>query len=131
MSVVGVSVGDFFLVSKVAWQLYKSCKESPAEFSSLSADVVNLYNVLVETEDNVVQRSLRPDQQDRLRGITAACRELLAGLEKLLRRCDSLGPKTQRTWDRMRWCSEDISGIRDQLVSNTLLLTAFNTTLAK
>lgn len=131
MSVVGLSVGDFFLISSLAWKVFKLCKDSSNEFKAISTEVVSLHVVLKETEEQIQQNIVQKDQENRLLVIAEACKSVLEDLENFLNKYESLATKTQRTWDRLRWGSEDARKLRERLVSNTVLLTAFNTSIAK
>lgn len=58
-------------------------------------------------------------------------KEVLQDLKKLLDNYESLGTQAQRAWDRMRWGLEDLAEVRSRIISNTTLLTAFNSQLAR
>ncbi|KAH0563216.1 hypothetical protein GP486_002218 [Trichoglossum hirsutum] len=128
---VGFSIFDFAAIPAYAWKVYKACRNSSEEFKSVAAEVASLHVVLKETEEYVTERaaSLGSDREAQLEALGKECREVLQDLEKLLLRYESLGTQTQRTWDRMRWCSEDVSAARQRLSTSTALLTSFNLNL--
>ncbi|KAJ3793196.1 hypothetical protein GGU11DRAFT_423311 [Lentinula aff. detonsa] len=126
----GIGIGDVFLVSKFAWTIYKSCKDSGDDFKRLSNEVASLHVVLKETEDYLNEFSdLDTSRRYRLRILTDGCNGALKDLERLLNSYESLGTQAQRTWDRMRFGLEDLADVRSRLVSQATLLTAFNSTL--
>ncbi len=127
----GFSVSDFVTVPTFAWTVYKSCKESSDDFRNISTEVASLHVVLKETEECLAEHILDPDQERRLLVIGKGCNDVLKDLNKLLEKYESLGLQSQRTWDRMMWGLEDISKIRERLIANTNLLTAFNTILTR
>ncbi|KAI1769432.1 hypothetical protein GGR53DRAFT_158260 [Hypoxylon sp. FL1150] len=127
----GVGFGDLVLASKLAWKVYKSCKESGDNFKRLSNEVASLHVVLKETEDYITEFSdLDTSRKNRLTILTDGCNATLEDLDKLLGSYERLGTQAQRTWDRMRFGLEDLADIRSRLVSNATLLTAFNSSLA-
>ncbi|KAJ4482360.1 hypothetical protein J3R30DRAFT_3699798 [Lentinula aciculospora] len=126
----GIGIGDVFLVSKIAWTIYKSCKDSGDDFKRLSSEVASLHVVLKETEDYANEFAvLDTSRVYRLNILTDGCTTTLKDLEKLLNSYESLGTQAQRTWDRMRFGLEDLADVRLRLVSHVTLLTAFNSTL--
>jgi hypothetical protein len=130
---VGFSIFDFVAVPAYAWRVYRACRSSSEEFKSVAAEVASLHVVLKETEEYVSERgaSLGSDREAQLMVLEKECRGVLQDLETLLLRYESLGTQTQRTWDRMRWGSEDISAARQRLSTCTSLLTSFNLNLVK
>ncbi|KAJ3863593.1 hypothetical protein EV359DRAFT_82217 [Lentinula novae-zelandiae] len=126
----GIGIGDVYLVSKFAWTIYKSCKDSGDDFKRLSNEVASLHVVLKETEDYVHEfTDFDTSRSYRLKILTDGCNDILKDLEKLLNSYESLGTQAQRTWDRMRFGLEDLTDMRSRLVSQATLLTAFNSTL--
>jgi hypothetical protein len=128
----GVGADDIILIANLAWNLYKSCKDSSDEFKRISHEVASLHVVLKETEEYLEQsKGLSPTRDQRLGTLAGGCKDTLSELERLLDSYDSLGTQAQRTWDRMRWGLEDLSEVRTRIISNTTLLTAFNSQLAR
>ena len=131
----GVSVGDIIGISKLAWKVFKACKESSADFKRLSGEVASLHLVLKEAEEVVAENdsdpNIRPEQGTQLKEIAVGCRGTLEEVEALLKKYQRLGSKSQRTWDRLKWGSEPVAGLRARLISNTSLLSAYNSTLVK
>jgi hypothetical protein len=128
-----LSIADFIAIPAYAWKVYRACKSSSEEFISVAAEVASLHIVLKETEEYVSEHgaSLGPDREARLVTLGKGCREALQNLESLLLRYESLGTHSQRTWDRMRWGSEDVSAARQRLSTNAALLASFNLSLVK
>ena len=127
----GFSVGDFITVSTLAWQVFKSCKDSSDDFKILANDVGSLHIVLKEVEDQYKEQTLERSQQEHLALLTQNTRNVLKDLEALLEKYDSLGTQSQRTWDRMRWGIEDVSRLKERLMSSTTLLSIFNNSLIR
>lgn len=127
----GFSLGDFVTIPTLAWQVYKSCKDSSDDFKSVADDVVALHIVLREVEEHLKEQPISNPRQAHLAALTRTCHAVLNDLEKLLEKYDSLGSQSRRTWDRMRWGLEDIDQLRARLSSSTSMLTAFNTSLIR
>ena len=127
----GFSIGDFITVSSLAWQVYKSCKDSSDDFKTIANDVVSLHIVLKEIEEQYKEQTLERNQQVHLAKLTQNTRNVLKDLEALLEKYDSLGTQSQRTWDRMRWGLEDINKLKERLTSSTTMLSIFNSSLIR
>lgn len=126
----GIGIGDVVLVSGLAWDLYKACKESSENFRRLSAELMSLHAVLKETEDFLKEHpDMETSRRNRLEILTDGCNMTLRDLQAIVKRYDSLSTQAQRTWDRMHFGLQDLSEIRSRLVSSTTLLTAFNTSV--
>ncbi len=57
------------------------------------------------------------------------CNSVLKKVNNLLIKYKSLGTGSKKTWDRLKWGSVDLSGIRENLMAHTSSLTLFLTTL--
>ena len=119
----GYGVGDFIALGTLTWNVYKSCKGAPNAFGDISSEVLSLQAVLKEAEETIFAQPLTPEKQERLKVVGDGCHGVLT--EKLCKKYQSLGTQSKRTWDRMRWGSEDIAELRARLTSNTVLLTAW------
>jgi hypothetical protein len=129
---LGVGLGDLLVVSDLAWRLFKACKESSEDFRKLSTELMGLQAVLREAEEYIKEYGeLDISRRNRLEILCQGCREVLADLEGLVNRYETLGTQAQRTWDRMRFGLKDLSDIRSRLISSTTMLNAFTTILAK
>ena len=129
---MNVGVGDIVVVGTLAWKLYKNCKESSAEFKRISSEVASLHVVIKETEENVDEsQGLSPSREARLTILLDGCKEVLSDLDRLLNNYESLGTQAQRTWDRLRWGMAGLADVRSRIISNTTLLTAFNSSLTR
>ena len=81
--------------------------------------------MLKECEETLFTRPLPLARVERLKAIKDGCDKVLVDLQSLVQRFESLGTQSKRTWDRMKWGTEEIAEIRARLTSNTTLLTAF------
>lgn len=128
----GIDTDHLSQVSALAWELYKACKDSSDEFKRISQEVASLHVVIKETEEYLSESKglSSPTREQRLATLIEGCDEVLKTLKRLLDGYDTLGTQAQRTWDRMRWGLEDLAEVRSKIISNTTLLTAFNTQLA-
>ena len=130
----GFSIGDIAIITRLSWKLYKSVKDSSADFARLSTELMSLHAVLSETTDFLEENNpelLPPSRRNRLNMLCEGVRATLEELDALVRRYESLGTQAQRTWDRMRFGCKDLSEVRGRLVSSTTMLGAFNTAMIK
>jgi hypothetical protein len=126
----GYGVGDVIAVSTFAWSVYKSCKDAPQQFHEISGEVSRLHIILKETGEVLtdLNEDLKPSKEAQLRELMTGCQEVLTDLEELLSKFRSLGSRSRRTFDRLRWSQGDVMTLRDRIVSNTTLLGTFCTT---
>ena len=87
-----------------------------------------MHAVLKEGEETLFTHPLPPARAERLSAIKDGCDRVLADLESLVQKYESLGTQSKRTWDRMKWGNEDIAEIRARLTSNVTMLAAFIST---
>ena len=127
----GFSIGDLITVSTLAWQIYKSCKDSSDDFKNLSSDVASLHIVLKESLEHIQEQDLDVERKESLVAVGKSCQDVLKDIESKLEKYDSLGTQSQRTWDRMRFGLEDISGLRDRLVCSTTMLSGINSAISR
>lgn len=84
--------------------------------------------MLKESEETLFTHPLPPARAERLKVIKDGCDAVLADLQTLVNKYESLGTKSKQTWVRMKWGNEDIAEIRARLTSNITMLTAFIST---
>lgn len=123
----GFSIGDVISLSALAWNCYKSCRDSSEQFQRISGEVGNLKAVLDETIEAVQDNQpLSRTREERLMRVMEECQQVLIDLEKLLNSYESMNTQTQRTWDRFRFGMEDVAGVRSRLISHTTTLGALS-----
>ncbi len=122
----GFGVTDFLTVGQFCWTVYKKCKDSSGNYKQLANEVGALHNVIKETEELLSQQELDSQEEKKLELSRSGCHSVLQDLNDLLAKYDSLGTKSQRTFDRMGFGMEDMNSIRTRLISNVALLDAFN-----
>ncbi|KAK3897205.1 potassium channel AKT1 [Staphylotrichum tortipilum] len=126
----GIGAGDIILLTSLAWKLYKACKDAPADFARLSSEILSLHAVLSETHDFLSENpALDTSRRNRLSILCEGCEGVLADLDALYNRYDSLPTQSQRAWDRIKFGLQDVSQIRERLVSSATLLTAWNSAM--
>lgn len=127
----GYGIGDVIAVSRLAWSVYKSCKDAPKDFRDISGEVSRLHIVLKETEDLIsdFNEDLHPDKKIQLQGLAIGCHDVLTDLEDLIAKFKRLGTRSRTTFDRLRWSQDEVAALRVRIVSNTTLLSAFGTTI--
>ena len=100
-------------------------KAAPEVFGNLSRELESLHCVLDEAADSQLSHPLPPRREARLKTILDGCISVLADLQYIVQRYQSLGTDDKSSWDRLKLSGEDIAEIRSRLVFNITLLTAF------
>lgn len=100
-------------------------KAAPGVFGTISRELESLHCVLEEAADTQLSHPLPPRRQARLKTILDGCISVLADLQYIVQKYQSLGTDEKSSWDRLRLGGEDITEIRSRLVFNITLLTAF------
>lgn len=90
-----------------------------------------MHIVLKAIEDYWIANELSALQRQDLAVLAEACKETLQELTDLLEKHKSLGSQWKHPIDRMKWAAKGIAPIRDNLLKNTVYLSAFNTTITK
>jgi hypothetical protein len=49
----GYGVGDCIAVGRLAWNVYKSCRDAPESFGNISMEVLSLHAVLKTVEESL------------------------------------------------------------------------------
>ena len=98
---IGCSFSDFIALGRLAWKVYKACKEAPKSFKNISQEVSSLHFVLKELEEILSEETLSVTRQARLNNIGGGCRAVLEDLQDILDKYQSFGTQTKRTWDRL------------------------------
>ncbi|KAF8854026.1 hypothetical protein BDZ45DRAFT_747899 [Acephala macrosclerotiorum] len=121
----GFGVADFVTLGTKAWEVYKSCKEAPNSFRNVSDEVLSLHAVLRESEEVLKAQPFSLEQRNRLGIVLNGCSGVLSDLQHAVNRCESLGTKSKRTWDRLGWGQQPIVEMRSRSTANIVLLSAF------
>ena len=100
-------------------------KAAPEVFGSISKELESLHCVLAEAADSQLSHPLPPRREARLKTILDGCISVLADLQYIVQKYQSLGTDDKSSWDRLRLGGEDIAEIRSRLSLNIMLLTAF------
>jgi hypothetical protein len=144
----GFSIGDLVLLSSLALNLYRKCRDCSKDFAALSNEgksrihsglwnllsscaVIGLRVIVDDIRVTVKEQSLGKEEEEQLIRIGQGCLDVLRELEAVLRKYQSLGSRSRRTWDRLRWEKDRITDIRQRLISNTALLTSLNMNLTR
>lgn len=77
------------------------------------------------------ERHLSDAQTEQILNLGQGCLNCLLDLEALLQKHQSLGNKAKRTFDRLKWDRGEVNQLRQQLISNTSLLSTFNTSITR
>jgi hypothetical protein len=116
----GFSVGDFIAIGQLTWTVYRACKGAPGEFQELSRELSTLHTILHELEDeakspnSLLNRrgSGRKSEFDVLQQNLSI---VLKQIEDIVNRYHSLGRDQKRTWDRVKYATEDLTNLRAKL----------------
>ena len=104
----------------------------------LNSRVAGLCIVLDDIKNNLSGLRVTDKQAKELSELIKGCRSVLNDTEQLIRKNESLGSessgmgaKTQKAWKKLKWDSATVNELRDRMVSSTIYLNAFNTSLAR
>lgn len=115
----GFGVSDFLLVLGLARTTYTSCIQAPREFREAAQAVKSLYVVLKALEEEAIDsRSplLRNGQRaEDVAAIMASCLSVLADLDKIAVKYNSLGTDDPRLWHRLRFPNGHIGELTRKL----------------
>lgn len=119
-------------VSALAVKVYTSYKSAPKEFLHISNEVNVLHMIVrkVEAQLNGLI-TLDTSLQIELQIMAPSCKGVLEELDDLMMKYESLGSPQARVWDRLEWGKEDITALRTKIISTTILLHFFYSTLPK
>jgi hypothetical protein len=99
-----------------------------------SQTVIALHTAIKELEDEIenpdsILNRTGASKKSELGLLVKNCVSVLQQLNQLLIKYKSLGTRSKRTWDRVRFGTENLQEIRDKLMVHTSSLTLFLTTL--
>lgn len=120
----GFGVGDFFAVGELTWKVFRACKSAPGEFQELSRELSSLHTILLELQDeakspNSLLRRRGSKRKPELDLLIQNISGVLEEIEDLVTRYQSLGRDQKRTWDRVGFATQDLTGLRTQLSFHT------------
>ena len=121
----GYGIGDVIAVGKLAWTVYKSCKDAPASFGNVSQEVIALEAVIRQFDEVFEGQVLSQLEQERLKSVGQGCQDVLKELQGLVRKYERLGSNAKLSFDRLKWGAAPVDELRTRLISNTMLLSAF------
>jgi hypothetical protein len=129
----GFGLGDFVAISVLAWDVYKACRDSSGEFQRIDRDVKTLHITMKETEELLEEYKwdLTPSRKERLHLIYESCLESLNKLQALIQKYDGVATSGQRAWDHMRLALQDVSELKQCIISASTKLDAFNHSLSQ
>ena len=102
---------------------------SSESFKQVQNELGSLLAVLETTEDNSNELRFDADHHPHLCTLSQNCHQVLQDLQRLKARFDSMGTKTQPTWERMGMGTDDLEDIRSRLISYTGMLNVFNSSI--
>ncbi len=126
--------GDAFALSRLLFESQDMSREQATPKPGRTTQVVTwkryadfdiIKCILEEAADMQSSHPLSTRRQARLKTILDGCVSVLADLQYIVQKYQSLGTDEKSSWDRLRLGNEDIAEIRSRLVCNITLLTAF------
>jgi hypothetical protein len=121
----GCSVNDFVALGILAWKLYKSYKDAPESLRNLSQDLLSFHAVLREAEETIFARSISSSRQRRLKAVHDGCFAVLMDVQGLIEKYENMNTQGKRTWERVKWGTENVTELRARLTSNAAFLNTF------
>jgi hypothetical protein len=126
----GTSVGDFIAIGQLTWIVYRACKGAPGEFNELSRELSSLHTILHELEDETTTpNSLLNRRGGSRKGgvglLLSNISDVVRQIRDIVNRYNSLGRDQKRTWDRIKFTTEDLMSRRAKLTFHMNGLTLF------
>ena len=118
-------MNDFVTCIQLARKVWQDCRDAPKDFLAVSNEVASLQLVLSQVQETIDGKELTAEKKENLGTIVQGCSKTLQELQALLKKRKSLGTQSRRTWDRLCWGKEQGDDIRQEVISNTGLLTSF------
>jgi hypothetical protein len=91
----------------------------------LDRDARQLGLILEDLADLVQSGKFEERREAELLERGEGCQAVLLELEVQLRKWNNMGSKSRRAWDRLTWDSQVANELRDRLISNVTMLSAF------
>ncbi|KAI9688969.1 MAG: hypothetical protein M1822_000706 [Bathelium mastoideum] len=110
--------------SEYALVLWRQCRDSPGQYRGLANEALALANVLEDCECLARHGRLNPMQVQQLFERTEGCRAVLDDLDRLLKNHHGLGTG-RRALNRLNWAAQQGRDMRNRLISNVVMLSAF------
>ncbi|KAL3421319.1 IBR domain-containing protein [Phlyctema vagabunda] len=141
----GFSIGDFVLLSQLAWTVVQRARAACGSHDELTREVQSLHVVLkrIEAEvskpESIIHSSDtdgKDDRKEELAGIVEHCRHVLRVLDGILQKYNELSAEKRtvtRLWKTVRFGNgeaQDLSQLRLELATHTSALTLFLNLLA-
>ncbi|KAI5838486.1 hypothetical protein DFP73DRAFT_256218 [Morchella snyderi] len=126
----GFGVGDFIVVSKLSWELYRTCvvlaRGAPHEFQLLVHEITTLSQALklLEEESQDPESTLCNSGEDRIRmvkEVVVRVEETLKELKKVAKKYEKITKSPgsmKKWWSGVKWALEsgNLDGLRNKLV---------------
>lgn len=137
----GYSVGDFVLLTQLAWRTVQHARQACGEHDELAREANSLHIVLQRLETEVskphsILSSGDDDRMDELAALVENCERVTNVLLKILEKYNALSEEKKRVtklWKRIQFGNgemQDLSAIRLQLSAHTNAITLFLNLLA-
>lgn len=131
----GFSVGDFVTIGQLTWNVYKGCKAAPQEFQELAREFSSLHTILHELEDEAktplsLLNRRGAERRSELDTLLANLSATLENVEDIVDRYHSLGRDQKKTWDRVKFATQDLADLRSRLQSHISGINLFISSLS-
>ena len=127
----GISIGDFIAIGQLVFKVYRRAKESSEQYKAASTDLAGMHMVVKDITETVIEKNLSPDKKVQLELLCTSCRDILEDFDAMMTKYESLGFKSRRTWDRLRYDQGRVKELRDRMGVSIGLLNSFNLSLSR
>lgn len=132
----GFSVGDFVLLTQLAWRTLQNARQACGDYDELAQEASSLLVVLQQLEKEVskprsILNSSDDDRRNELATLAGNCRRVLNVLLQILGKYNALSEQKRsvtKLWKKIRFGNgemQDLSAIRLQLCAHTNAITLF------
>ncbi|KAL9085259.1 MAG: hypothetical protein Q9165_007693 [Trypethelium subeluteriae] len=125
---VSTDLAHITTVRPLARSIHRSLFTSSDQFRPFQDDLARLVTILETIIEDSTDHQIDCEKEPALCKLAQDLHQILNELLKLKEHYDSVGSRTQRTWEQQQWRADELSEIRSRLTSTT---SALNTVYIK
>ena len=126
----GISLSDFITLPQFALKVYQVCRDGPDEFRDLAREVQSLAIVLENLEIGTGGPCLPEDSMRQLSLLLRSSRSVLEEMDAKMKRFKTNESGRLQKRDLPRWIALNLGSDRNRLVSQTVTLFVFLSSLS-
>ena len=117
--------GDIIAISELAARVITGYIDAPEDYGHISNDVKALGDMIDDAKEHFEGTYLSDKRRETGQVVLKGCESVLADLNDLVEKYKSLDSNKKLDWNRIKFVKEDITPLRQRLITNTGFLTNF------